>query len=487
MKAPYQKGSQLISGLTISCCGFLILAWSDLPAWSQEIDPSKPKGSVEQSPRFSEKVAEYMQARVRVTGFSGAVLVARDGRPVFREGYGLANHELDVANTPKMKFRLGSVTKQFTAATILLLEERGKLNVADPLNKYLSDWPKAWDQVTLHHLLSHTGGLPKLTTQVLLDVSGLSKAAPSPFGGIRDLHKPGEDLQPLDFKPGEKFAYNNNGYIVLGMVIEKVSGKAYGEFMREEIFRPLGMTDTDCEEPTMILKSRASGYARSDGTIVNAGYVDMRFPGAAGAIFSTVDDLLLWDRMLASDRLLSAGARAKLFTMVKGDYACGWWVQTKFKRKAHWHRGNVSGFIAMIARYPDEGIFIAVLSNVERTPVRAVANELAAIVFGEKYEPPRERKETRIEPATFEDCVGKYSKDGQPDDTFAVARDVNKLVMQIPPGHTVFEIFPESPVHFFAKWGEYYLTFVKSDKGNVTHVLIRNEGEESRWTKLPAE
>ncbi|MCM3904832.1 MAG: serine hydrolase [Pyrinomonadaceae bacterium] len=463
----------------------LAITLSSLHVFAQTNDSPKVRLSFKLPPNFAEKTAKYMQERVRVTGFSGAVLVAHDGRPVFREGYGLANHELSVTNTPKTRFRLGSVTKQFTAAAILLLEERGKLKVADPVNKYLSDWPKAWNKVTIHHLLSHTGGLPRLTTQVLLDVSGLSRGTPLPFRSIRDLYKPGEELQQLDFKSGEKFAYNNQGYIVLGLLIEKVSGKPYCEFMREQIFRPSGMTDTDCEEPRVVLKQRASGYTGVDGTIANAGYIDMRFPGGAGAILSTVDDLLLWDRVLASDRLLSAGARDKLFTIVKSDYAYGWWVQTKFKRKVEWHRGTVSGFMAMIARYPEEKLFIAVLSNFERTQVRAIATELAAIALGEEYELPREHKEIKIEPETYDAYVGKYSKDGKPDDSFALVRDGSKLMMQIPPGQTVFEIFPESPVEFFSKGTEYYLTFAKNDEGKVTHVLIRNEGEESRWIKSP--
>jgi len=327
--------------------------------------------------------------------------------------------------------------------------------------------------------------LPALTTQALLDVSGLIRAAPPPFRSIRDLHKPGEELKPLDFKPGEKFAYSNNGYIVLGMLIEKIAGKPYAEFMRDEVFRPLGMNDTDCEEPIQVLKQRASGYARVDGTVVNAAYVDMRFPGGAGAVYSTVDDLLLWDQALNSDRLLSASEKSKLFTPVKEDYAYGWWIQTKFKRPVQWHRGNVSGFVAIIARYPAERLFIAVLSNFDRTQVRATATELAALALGEKYEFPREHKELKIDPATYDAFVGKYSKDEQPDDMFAIAREGDKLMMQIPPGRPVFEIFPEAPRQFFAKWGEYYLTFSKDAQGKVMRVLIRNEGDVGTWTKAP--
>jgi len=467
--------SRLVLALVLSC----------IQAFAQTNDSSKVKANFELPSNFADKTAKYMQERVRVTGFGGAVLVAHDGRPIFREAYGLANHELSIANTPKTKFRLGSVTKQFTATAVLLLEQRGKLKVGDPVNKYLPDWPKAWAEVTIHHLLSHTAGLPRLTTRVLLDVSGLSRGTPPPFKSIRDLHKPGEELQQLDFRSGEKFAYNNHGYIVLGMLIEKISGKPYCGFMRDEVFGPLAMTDTGCEDPRMVLKQRASGYALIDGTIANAGYIDMRFPGGAGAILSTVDDLLLWDRALDSDRLLSNEERAKLFTMVKNDYAYGWWIQTKFKRKVEWHRGTVAGFMAMIARYPDEGLSIAVLSNFERTQVRAIATELAAIALGEKYELPREYKEIKLDPATYDAYTGKYSKEGKPDDAFALVRDGSKLMMQIPPGQTVFEIFPESPAQFFSKGAEYYVTFVKNGDGKVTHVLIRNEGEESRWTKLP--
>jgi CubicO group peptidase (beta-lactamase class C family) len=461
------------------CFTLLVAGWS-----SHRQPDARPGVDFRPPPDFAAKAAAYMKARVRVTGFSGAVLVAHEGRAIFRKGYGLANHEFGVANTPRTKFRIGSVGKQFTAAAILLLEQRGKLSVTDLVSRHLPDWPKAWDAVTLHHLLSHTGGLPRLTTQALLDVSALSRVAPAPFRGIRDLFKPGEELQPLDFQPGENWAYSNVGYIVLGMVVEKVSGRPYRAFLRNELFGPLRMTDTDCEEPGMIMKRRASGYTRIDGTLANASYVDMRFPGGAGAVYSTVEDLLLWDRALTSHRLLSPAATSKLFTLVRSEYAYGWWVQTKFQRRAQWHRGNVSGFVAIIARYPDERLFIAVLSNVDRTQVRATATELAAIALGAHYDLPREHKEIEADPASYDALVGTYRKAGQHDDTFAVARDGSRLVIQIPPGQTVFEIFPESGSQFFAKWGEYYLTFIQDRAGNTTHVLIRNEGEEFRWIRV---
>jgi len=434
---------------------------------------------------FAAKTTEYLQARARVTGFSGAVLVAFNGQPVFREAFGLANHELEIPNTPTTKFRTGSITKQFAAAAILLLEQRGQLKLTDPVSKYLSDWPPAWNEVTVHHLLSHTAGLPQITTQALLDVSALTRSSPKLFASVHELMRPGEELQPLLFRPGEEFAYSNVGYIILGMVIKKTTGKDFCDFVSEEIFELLKMSGTACEDPGTILRQRANGYVRGEGQLTNAGYVDVRFVGPAGSIYSTIDDLLTWEKMLGSDRLLSGPARTRLFTPVQSNYAYGWWIQERFSRRVQWHGGNVSGFVAHIARYPDDGLFVAVLSNIwssaDRGQVRAMANELSAIAFGEKYVLPYERKRAALEPADYDAYVGTY----RGKDTFAIARESSRLVLQIPPGVTVFEIFPESPTKFFASRPEYFLEFKKNGAGQVISVVVRNEGEEAEWIKMP--
>jgi CubicO group peptidase (beta-lactamase class C family) len=490
-KDPDQKSTDKVARLRakpmtklpLGFCLFLILLLSAAPVPYQAKGQTKPTYRDKTPSDFASQAREYMNARARVTGFSGAVLVARKGRTVFRSGYGLANHEFGIPNTPTIKFRLASAGKQFTAAAILLLEQRGKLKVADPVGAYLPNWPKAWEEATIHHLLSHTAGLPRLTTQALMDVSALTRSTVNPFRGVRDLLKPGEDLQPLDSKPGEKFAYSNVGYIVLSMIVEKASGRSFCDFVSGEIFQPLGMINTGCENPDMILKQRANGYVRISETLANAPYVDMRFANGGGSIYSTLDDLLLWDRALYSNRFLQADATERLFAPVRNEYAYGWWVQTKFNRKVEWHGGNVSGFVSQITRYPSEQLFIAVLSNVwsdaDRSQVRAISNELSAMALGEDYELPRKHKETKIGTAIYDAYTGEYS--GK--DKFAIAREGDRLVVQIPPGQTVFEIVPESTTQFFWKGREYYLTFVKDDNGKVTQVVIRNEGETGRWKK----
>lgn len=439
------------------------------------------------APNFAAKVAKYMQERERVSGFSGVVLVTKDGKSVFSRGFGLANREFGIPNAAATVFRMGSASKQFTSAAVLLLVQRGELSLNDPVGKYLPEWPNVWNEVTVHHLLSHTAGLPRLTTHAMLDVSALSNSTPKIFQGVRDLYSTGEELQPLDFKPGEGWAYSNVGYIVLGLIIDKVSGKSFCNFASEEMFQPLGMVNTACEDPNTILKNRASGYNRVNDTIANASYVDMRFVSGAGQFYSTLDDLILWNNALNSDRLLNASMREKLFTPVRNDYAYGWWIQTKYGHKAKWHGGNVSGFATQITRYPEEKLFIVVLSNIwsniDRSQVRSISNELSAMAFGEAYKLPRKHTEIKMNSADYDAFVGEYGNENNDKDKFGIAREGEKLVIQIPPGRTAFEIVPESPTQFFWKGREYYITFAKDASGKVTKAEVSNEGETVRWIK----
>jgi len=435
---------------------------------------------------FKTKAAEYMDARARVSGFNGAVIVAKNNQVLFRSAYGMASKQFGIQNTPETKFRMGSVTKQFTAAAILLLEQRKQLSVSDPIERYLPDWPAAWKGVTLHHLLSHTAGLPRLSiAQPLPDVSGLSRTAQLSIPkSIIDLARPEEKLQPLDFVPGKGWAYSNIGYAVLGEVIEKVSGKTYREFMRDEIFVPLGMKNTDVEEPARIVDRLAGGYTRVDGELMNAGYVDLRFIRATGSVYSTLDDLLLWHRALQSDRLLSQKEIAKLFSPVRSGYGYGWWIQTRLGRAVQWHRGNVQGFVSVIVRFPDSDLFLAVLSNIERSEVLAVAMELAAIALGEPYEVPLARVAAPINAAAFDSFLGSYRAHDNPEDVFTLRRDGDRLLIDIK-GAGAFEVLPWSTVRLFARGFEWDITLVPDTEGRLTNILRRRDGETLRFIKIP--
>jgi len=330
---------------------------------------------------FEAKATEYMTARTRATRFSGAVLVAVDGKPVFRRGYGMANLDHEIPNALTTKFRIGSLTKQFTAAAVLLLEQQGELTLSDTLGKHVPDCPEAWAGVTLHQLLTHTAGIPE-HIPLLLKPGGL--ATPRTPKELVDLVKD----KPLDFTPGEKFKYANSGYILLGMVIESASGKSYESFMREAVFDPLKLADTGVERDGMVLRGRATGYTRVTEPTV-ATYVHMGLPYAAGSMYSSAGDLLTWDRALATKKLLGAEATKVMFTPAKDGYACGIVVRKRFGRTAREHGGGIPGFVSEVSSYPEVGLFVVVLSNNDDRSSRQTATDLAAIALGEKYELPR--------------------------------------------------------------------------------------------------
>ncbi len=231
--------------------------------------------------RMDQVVQTYVQDKT----FMGAVLVARGGDVILSKGYGSANLEWSVPNSPPTKFRLGSITKQFTAAAILLLQERGKLTLDDPISTYVADVPREWEKITIFNLLTHTSGIPNFTN--LPEYSTL-KLADTPVAKtivtVRD--------KPLDFFPGEKMIYSNSGYLVLGHIIERVSGVSYEKFVADNIFTPLGMKDSGYDSNTAIIPRRAAGYMPSPDGPVNAGFVHMSIPHAAGALYSTTEDLL---------------------------------------------------------------------------------------------------------------------------------------------------------------------------------------------------
>ena len=217
--------------------------------------------------------------------FMGAVLVAQDGKVLLSRGYGHANLEWNIPNTPAIKFRLGSVTKQFTAAAILLLEERGRLSIDDPVKKHLPDAPAAWDPVTIRHLLTHTSGIPSFT------------GFPD-YRSFKMFSTPAEKIvasfldKPLEFQPGEKWNYSNSGYVLLGHLIERISGGTYEKFIQDSIFTPLAMADSGYDSNRTVIPRRAAGYSPSPAGPVNADFINMTVPHAAGALYSTTEDLL---------------------------------------------------------------------------------------------------------------------------------------------------------------------------------------------------
>ena len=326
------------------------------------------------------EVDRYLNAAVETGKFSGSVLIARDGEVLVSKGYGMANMELGVPNTPRMKFRIGSLTKQFTAMAVMILQERGKLSVRDSVCKYVPDCPRGWAEITLHHLLTHTSGI-----QDLLSFPDFQQtmALPSPVAQTVNRFK----NKPLDFKPGTKFKYSNSGYVLLGYIIELVSGRPYEAYLRENIFEPLKMSNSGSDHNDLIIVNRAAGYTKRDGGVINAPYIDMSIPTGGGSLYSTVEDLFLWDQALYTEKLVTKKSLAVMFTPYAtadwGDGAAyGWFVgRDKSNHKYLGFVGGINGFAAQIMRYPDEKLLVVVLSNFSFAPVIDIESDLADIVF----------------------------------------------------------------------------------------------------------
>lgn len=426
---------------------------------------------------ITSKLDEYLSAAAK-QGFTGSALVARDGKVIFSKGYGMANAEWDIPNTPQTKFRLGSITKQFTAAAILLLQERGKLSVQDPVCKYIAECPKAWEPITIHHLLVHTSGIPSYTdVKSPEEFRKLSLTSVTPTGFVDSFKS-----KPLEFPVGEKMKYNNSGYFMLGYISEKISGQSYEVFLQENIFTPLKMANTGYDTHDRILKNRATGYSRRKDIRINSDYLDMTVPYAAGSLYSTVEDLFAWNEALFSDKLLSAKSREAMMTVDKNNYAYGLGVNQQHNRKLVSHGGGINGFNTTLARFPEEKVTIVVLRNADHgvpNPGK-ISQDLAAIVFGEKYEMPRERVAIKIDPKILDAYVGQYEL--RPDFIITMTREGDSLMTQAT-GQPKFELFPESETKFFLKAVDAQVTFVKDDKGAVTH-LILHRGEDQKAKKI---
>jgi len=424
--------------------------------------------SAQNEKQIKAKIDEYMKSAVEVEKFSGSILVARDGKVIVSRGYGMANIEYDAPNTPKTVFRLASVTKQFTAAAIMMLQERGKLNVNDAVCKYLNDCPPVWQTITIRHLLTMTHGIAGVNALELGALRGL----PVPW----DQWLEATAKKPLEFTPGEKFKYSGSGYTLLGFIIEKVSGKSYGEFLQQNIFTPLEMKQTGYEDPLKIIKNRATGYKQLPGdAITNLPYREIIRMYASGGIYSTTEDLLLWDKALYTEKLLSRKSIDEMFTPFREmypskSYAYGLWTSQKFGRTEIAHGGNATGFITYLARYPSDRVTVIVLSNNERGSSLKISNVLSAIVFGAPYEIPKERKAVAVASSVLDKYVGEYQFQ-YPPTTFIITNENGKLTAQRNT-EAKTEMFAESETKFFLKTEDIQFTFVKDANEAVIGLTV---------------
>lgn len=443
------------------------------------------QGSPEDKP--VKHIDRYLTAWAEMGRFSGNVLLAKNGKIVFRKSYGMANLDQGVPNRQDTVFRIGSMTKPFTALAVLQLEERGLLKLEDPLVGYLPETPGAWRAVTLHHLLTHTSGVP--------DISKVS--AYHDYGDPLRIERALETLAdaPLQFEPGSRFAYSNSGYMLLGRVIEKVSGKKYEEYLVENVFRPSGMVNSGLGRAGLALKHGAAGYVVGDGKLVNAIDDDMMGPFSAGGLYSTVDDLLRFDQALYTEKLLKRAAIEKAmapqvrcvfpppFDDPNAFYSHGWVVSNVGGHKSVSHGGWVSGFISEFTRYPDDRSVMIVLGNIEAPHMAVITRKVNRILWGGSYELPHRRTAMKLEARTLEPVAGRYEIAPGMALVFTLGKDGRMFVNQ--EGQPVrLEVQAESESSFFIVDLPTTISFERDPAGKVTAALVNMDGKEVRALRV---
>ena len=400
------------------------------------------------------------------SGPGAAVLVVQDGKTLLRKGYGMAELELGVPIAPDMVFRVGSVTKEFTAACVLQLAEAGRLSLDDPVEKYLPDFPSGGRSVTIEQLLTHTSGIRSYT-----DMPGWFGAS------MREDRSPREvealfDGEPFDFEPGTGWHYDNSGYVLLGEILEKVTGKSYADLVTETIFRPLGMNDTHYGSDAPIVPKRVAGYLKSPIGVVNAPFLSMTQPYAAGALVSTVDDLARWHAALDAGKILSSESRRRMWTPkhlpdgMDTRYGLGWIVWSLDGHPVVEHGGGINGFQTANLRLPDEHIYVAVLSNCGGcADPRALALSAATLLVGRPW---AKRPAANVPTAELDRYAGRY-RDAEGDD-WVVAREDDHLVLAA--GLRRWKAWPASDTEFFLRDAVRTVRFVAGPDGRVTGMAI---------------
>lgn len=340
------------------------------------------------------KIDEFIQKTVEYNSFTGSALVADNQEVIFQKGYSFANREWNIPNDIDTKFRLGSITKQFTAAVILKLREEGKLKLEDKITDHIPYYRKdTGEKVSIHQLLIHTSGIPSYTSH------------PDFFGKDSKRDYTVEEfvkqycMGDFDFEPGADWAYNNSGYYLLGVIIEEITGMTYAEALHHYILDPLNMKETGFDKYEEIISKRADGYSFLFIEYTNAPYINMELPYAAGSMYSTVGDLFKWDQALYQPGLLTQESLDLMFTphvaAMGGHYGYGWSIVEKDidgddeVEKIISHGGGINGFNTLISRIPEKGQLIVLLNNTGGAPLGFMSNQIYNIINGLDFEYPK--------------------------------------------------------------------------------------------------
>lgn len=435
------------------------------------------------SPSVTEKLDQYLTAAHGADRFNGSALIVHKGKVLLHKAYGVRNAATKAPNDTATRFPLLSITKSFTAALLLKLQEQGKLSVNDKLSQYFPQFPNG-DQITLHHLLTHTSGLFNYTELIDEGDSALV-CHPVPKQRIIDLIRD----KPLAFTPGQQFSYCNSGYFLLGLVIEKVTSKPYEQNMRELILQPLGMNHSGFDFINLPAQNRALGYDTLTAVYASPyPHPDSTVLYAAGGLYSTTGDMLQWAKAVGKGQLLSAHSWQMAFTPQLNSYGYGW-ETNQFGGKPYLrHSGGYPGFMAEFVYYPKEDLTIVLFNNFGNyaDSILPVVQSLSVIVFGMADDLWLPRQEVVLEPKLLKQYVGRYVADspsGYGTDIilragrlYSLGRHKNQL--------PELALYASSADHFFPEKYNSRVMFRRDASGQVVSCIIQENGQRFEWKKV---
>lgn len=403
-------------------------------------------------------------------------LVYKDGELLYRKAFGMANLELKVPMKPENIFEIGSMTKQFTATAILMLIERGELSLDDEITEFIPDYPVKGNKITVHHLLNHTSGIRSYT-----NMKSFMELA-------REDKKPTEIIDhfknaPMDFDTGEEWKYNNSGYIILGHIIEVVSGKSYAAFISENIFKPLGMKNSVYGSKTQLITDRASGYMPTENGYRNANYLSMSLPYAAGSLMSNIDDMLLWHKAVHGHTLIKTESQAKAFTNTKlnngefTNYGYGWQINEINGVGSIEHGGGIFGYVTQGIYVPEENVYVVLMTNTNGKSPQNSAVKMAAHVIGKPF--PEVEDAISVTENELKKWIGTYTFDEAISRTISL--DDGKLFSQLE-GTDKLALFPVSESRFYFEGRMSYYDFSIENGKKVVVFNARIDTEKGRET-----
>ena len=423
----------------------------------------------------SDKLDALIAAYAKLYKFNGTALVAKNGTILLNKGYGYRNAVDKVANNEQTIFQLGSITKQFTSAIILKLQEEKKLSVSDKLSKYFPGYPKG-DSVTIEHLLTHTSGIYSYTNDPNFMANEVSKPA------SRDKMMALFRDKPFDFSPGTSWNYSNSGYSLLGYIIESVTKKPYEQAVRKYIFTPLGMKHSGFDFTNLKSKEKATGYFKlDDKEIVPAPIVDSTVSYSAGAIYSTTGDLLQWHNALQKNKILSKAQQEKAYTPVKNKYGYGWGIDTIEGKRKVAHSGGIHGFTTNISRVPEDDVCIVLLSNASNTTLGEITKNIYAILYGKEYNLPKERTAIKLPEEKLKQYEGEYVIR---EDLHVILSLKDGELVATPTGQKAEILYAEKEDLLFVKSQDIQLEFTRNEKKEIDGFVLHQGGAKIPCKKI---